>query len=210
MIWDILLQSCSERCFLDHLTTLVCLEISHSEPSECAGHPAKPHPSLSTSTALLLFPPPTITLRAGPALLRLIKICLQDPALQPLASPYGWNLNAALGVWGNFKSFLEQKETKQREAVARFQDKPKAATLPSRSCASVPGSGPLQRRMGMCKLEDCTFDSFELLYSGAVDKVKSHKSNFNLSKFVTSRLWKLWAEGLRILLRCNLIILFLS
>lgn len=27
-------------------------------------------------------------------------------------------------------------------------------------------------------------DSFELLYSGAVNKIKSHKSNLNLSKFV--------------------------
>ncbi len=41
--------------------------------------------------------------------------------------------------------------------------------------------------MGLCKMEDCTFDSFELLYSGAVDKIKSHKSNLNLSKLVNFR-----------------------
>lgn len=37
--------------------------------------------------------------------------------------------------------------------------------------------------MGFCKMEEYTIDSFELLYSGAVDKIKSHKSNLNLSKF---------------------------
>lgn len=37
--------------------------------------------------------------------------------------------------------------------------------------------------MGFCKMEEYTIDSFELLYSGAVDKLKSHKSNLNLSKF---------------------------
>lgn len=36
--------------------------------------------------------------------------------------------------------------------------------------------------MGVCKMEEYTIDSFELLYSGAVDKIKSHKSNLNLSK----------------------------
>lgn len=67
-------------------------------------------------------------------------------------------------------------------AVARFQERTKAATLPSRLSPSVPGTDRLQRRMGFCRLEDCTFDSFELLYSGAVDKIKSQKSNLNLSK----------------------------
>ncbi|KAG8005709.1 GRAM domain-containing protein 4, partial [Nibea albiflora] len=67
-------------------------------------------------------------------------------------------------------------------AVAGFQERTKAATLPPRTCSSVPGTGRLQRRMGMCKLEDCTFDSFELLYNGAVDKIKSHKSNLNLKE----------------------------
>ncbi|XP_038594501.1 GRAM domain-containing protein 4 isoform X3 [Micropterus salmoides] len=66
--------------------------------------------------------------------------------------------------------------------MAQFQERPKAATLPSRSCTSVPGTGQLQRRMGLCKMEDFTFDSFELLYSGAVDKIKSHKSNLNLKE----------------------------
>ncbi|XP_068163215.1 GRAM domain-containing protein 4 isoform X3 [Antennarius striatus] len=36
--------------------------------------------------------------------------------------------------------------------------------------------------MGFCKMEDCTFDSFEVLYSGAVDKIKRHKSNLNLKE----------------------------
>ncbi|XP_008304733.1 GRAM domain-containing protein 4 isoform X1 [Stegastes partitus] len=36
--------------------------------------------------------------------------------------------------------------------------------------------------MGVCRMEDYTFDSFELLFSGAVDKVKSHKSNLNLKE----------------------------
>lgn len=67
--------------------------------------------------------------------------------------------------------------------MAQFQERIKAATLPSRSCGSLPGTGRLQRRMAVCKLEDCTFDSFELLYNGTVDKLKSHKSNLNLSKF---------------------------
>lgn len=67
-------------------------------------------------------------------------------------------------------------------AMARLQERVKAATLPSRSCVSVPGTELLQRRIGSCRLEDCTFDSFELLYSGAVDKIKSHKSNLNLSE----------------------------
>ncbi|XP_063761466.1 GRAM domain-containing protein 4 isoform X5 [Eleginops maclovinus] len=62
--------------------------------------------------------------------------------------------------------------------MAQFQER-KAATLPSRSCTSVPGTGRMQRRMG---LDDFTFDSFELLYSGAVDKIKSHKSNLNLKE----------------------------
>lgn len=69
--------------------------------------------------------------------------------------------------------------------MAQFQERTKAATLPSRSCASVPGTGQLQRRIGLCRMEDFTCDSFELLYSGAVDKIKSHKSNLNLSKFVS-------------------------
>lgn len=72
--------------------------------------------------------------------------------------------------------------------MARFQERTKAATLPSRSCRSVPGTGQLQRRMGLFKLEDCTFDSFELLYSGAIDKIKSQKSNLNLSKFKSFRI----------------------
>lgn len=38
--------------------------------------------------------------------------------------------------------------------------------------------------MGASKMEDWNFDSFELLYSGAADKIKSLKSNLNLSKFV--------------------------
>lgn len=42
--------------------------------------------------------------------------------------------------------------------------------------------------MGFCKLEDYTFDSFELLYNGAVDKIKSHKSNLNLSKFISFKI----------------------
>ncbi|KAI4802969.1 hypothetical protein KUCAC02_006534 [Chaenocephalus aceratus] len=67
--------------------------------------------------------------------------------------------------------------------MAQFQER-KVATLPSRSCPSVPGTGRLQRRM--C-LDDFTFDSFELLYSGAVEKIKSHKSNLNLSKFPASK-----------------------
>ncbi|CAI5635741.1 unnamed protein product [Oreochromis niloticus] len=66
--------------------------------------------------------------------------------------------------------------------MAGLQDRPKAATLPSRSCSSVPGTGRLQRRMALCRMEDCTFDSFELLYSGAVDNFKSHKSNLNLKE----------------------------
>lgn len=37
--------------------------------------------------------------------------------------------------------------------------------------------------MGFLKMEEYTIDSFELLYSGALDKIKSHKSNLNLSKF---------------------------
>ncbi|XP_034719201.1 GRAM domain-containing protein 4 isoform X5 [Etheostoma cragini] len=66
--------------------------------------------------------------------------------------------------------------------MAQFEERTKAATLPSRSCASVPGTGRLQRRMGLCRMEDCTCDIFELLYSGAVDKIKSHKSNLNLKE----------------------------
>lgn len=125
MIWDILLQSCSERWFLDNLTTLACLEISHSEPSECAGHPAKPRPSLSTSTALLLFPPLTITLRAGPALLRLLKICLQDPAHQPLPSPYGWDLNVAQS-WGELLScFWSRKRPNSGKPWRNFWTSPR-------------------------------------------------------------------------------------
>ncbi|KAG7215954.1 hypothetical protein INR49_031550 [Caranx melampygus] len=65
--------------------------------------------------------------------------------------------------------------------MARFQDRPKAATLPTRSCTSVPGTGRLQRRMALC-MEDYTFDSFGLLYNGAIDKIKSHKSNLNLKE----------------------------
>ncbi|CAK6949790.1 GRAM domain-containing protein 4 [Scomber scombrus] len=36
--------------------------------------------------------------------------------------------------------------------------------------------------MGVCKVEDFSFDSFELFYNGAVDKIKSHKSNLNLKE----------------------------
>lgn len=68
--------------------------------------------------------------------------------------------------------------------MAGFQEGAKAATLPSHCSTSVPGTGRQQRRMALCKLEDFTFDGFELLYSGAVDKMKSHKSNLNLSKSV--------------------------
>ncbi|XP_069020851.1 GRAM domain-containing protein 4 isoform X4 [Embiotoca jacksoni] len=71
---------------------------------------------------------------------------------------------------------------KQPAAVARFQETTKAATLPSRSCGNVPGTGRMERRMAMCKMEDCTFDSFEMLYSGTVNKIKSHKSNLNLKE----------------------------
>lgn len=66
-------------------------------------------------------------------------------------------------------------------AVAQIQEGTKAATLPSSTFA--PGSERLRRRMGFCKMEEFTIDSFDLLYSGAVDKIKSHKSNLNLSKF---------------------------
>ncbi|XP_040029655.1 GRAM domain-containing protein 4 isoform X9 [Gasterosteus aculeatus] len=66
--------------------------------------------------------------------------------------------------------------------MAGFQEGAKAATLPSRCSTSVPGTGRQQRRMALCKLEDFTFDGFELLYSGAVDKMKSHKSNLNLKE----------------------------
>lgn len=71
--------------------------------------------------------------------------------------------------------------TGEPAAVARCQERTKAATLPSHTFA--PGSERLRRRMGFCKMEEYTIDSFELLYSGAVDKIKSHKSNLNLSKF---------------------------
>lgn len=64
--------------------------------------------------------------------------------------------------------------------MARHQERTKAATLPSHGFA--PGSDRLRRRMGFCKMEEYTIDSFELLYSGAIDKIKSHKSNLNLSK----------------------------
>lgn len=66
-------------------------------------------------------------------------------------------------------------------AVAQYQERTKAAPLPSYTF--VPGSERLRRRMGFCKMEECTIDSIEMLYSGAVDKIKSHKSNLNLSKF---------------------------
>lgn len=91
--------------------------------------------------------------------------------------------------WGNWVANCKKKKKKswfgtgEPAAVARYQEKTKAATLPSRSCASVPGTGQLQRRMGLCKMEDCTLDSFELLYSGTFDKLRSHKSNLHLSKF---------------------------
>ncbi|XP_062239177.1 GRAM domain-containing protein 4 isoform X3 [Platichthys flesus] len=57
-----------------------------------------------------------------------------------------------------------------------------AATLPTQSYSSFPGTDRLQRRMDLCKMEDLTVDSFEFLYSGAVDKIKSHKSNLNLKE----------------------------
>ncbi|KAM8908912.1 GRAM domain-containing protein 4 isoform 5-T5 [Spinachia spinachia] len=66
--------------------------------------------------------------------------------------------------------------------MAGFQEGARAATLPSRSSTSVPGTSRLQRRMALCKMEDFTVDSFELLYSGAVDKMKSNKSNLNLKE----------------------------
>lgn len=64
--------------------------------------------------------------------------------------------------------------------MAQYQERTKAAALPSHAFAL--GSERLRRRMGFCKMEEYTIDSFELLYSGAVDKIKSHKSNLNLSK----------------------------
>ncbi|KAI3366863.1 hypothetical protein L3Q82_009510, partial [Scortum barcoo] len=85
-------------------------------------------------------------------------------------------------VKGHLEIALLEKHFLQPVTVARFQERTKAATLPSRSCASVPGTGRLQRRMGLCRTEDCTFDSFELLYSGAVDKIKTHKSNLNFKE----------------------------
>ncbi|XP_055087956.1 GRAM domain-containing protein 4 isoform X2 [Periophthalmus magnuspinnatus] len=60
--------------------------------------------------------------------------------------------------------------------MALFEDMPKAATLPSR------GTGRPQRRAGLPKMEDFTFDSFEMLYSGTVDKIKSHKMNLNIKE----------------------------
>lgn len=64
--------------------------------------------------------------------------------------------------------------------MAQYRERTKAAALPSRTFA--PGSDRPRSRMGFGKME-YTIDSFELLYSGAVDKIKSHKSNLNLSEF---------------------------
>lgn len=66
--------------------------------------------------------------------------------------------------------------------MAQILERTKSATLPSRSCMNSPKKDPLLRRVGSCKMGD--FDNFELLYSGAVNKIKSHKSNLNLSKSV--------------------------
>lgn len=51
--------------------------------------------------------------------------------------------------------------------------------------------------MAFCKMEEYTIDSFELLYSGAVDKIKSHKSNLNLSKLNTQPGARRFKRGLR-------------
>lgn len=65
--------------------------------------------------------------------------------------------------------------------MAQYRESSTAAALASHTFA--PGSERLRRRMGVCKMEEYTIDSFELLYSGAVDKLKTHKSNLNLSKW---------------------------
>lgn len=79
-------------------------------------------------------------------------------------------------------------------ALAQIQEGTQAAALPSSTFA--PGSERLRRRMGFLKMEEYTIDSFELLYSGAVDKIKSHKSNLNLSKFNVSVNLLLWRHYL--------------
>lgn len=80
---------------------------------------------------------------------------------------------------------LKQAGSEQESLQLWFQQGSRSATLQPHRSLSIPRSGRLCRRMGVSTMEDSDFDSFELLYSGCADRIKSHKSNLNLSKLVT-------------------------